>query len=210
MNMKKLLNVLTGILGLTIAINPTTSSAHGQNVTTFQITGSPDSYIGPRGQTLTLSPTNGYSFAFNDLFLSSDTPLSNGLFEIDIEKGNSYWSLVLQTPNSSIPQLGLYGNATRWPFPNDGNPKMDLNTDGRGENRLDGWFNIIQLDQNPDGTISALAVDFYEHGSDYGPGRNPWEFGSIRYNSSIPTTTPEPTTIALTSIGVLLLMVRKK
>ena len=156
----------------------------------------------PGRVTLTMTPQNGYSFLFNGIALSSDTPLSSGRLEIDIEgAGHSYWSLVVQTPDASIPQVGLYTDATRWPFENAGTAGMDLNSNGRGENQLSGWFNILELCQT-DGTITALAIDFYQQGTDYGAGRTPSEFGSIRYNSDIAISpVPEPRTSAILGFG---------
>jgi hypothetical protein len=186
--------------------------SNGQGTTAFMVTGSPDSYIGPAGQTLVIAPADGYQFVFNDIWLDSTTPLSSGLFEIDVEKSGSpsYWSLVLQTPSAGIPQIGLYVGATRWPFQNAGQPGMDFASAGRGENQLDGWFDILDLQQS-NGTITSLAVDFYQHGDGYGSSLNPWEFGSIRYNSTIPITpAPEPQTLALATLGLLGLFLWKR
>ena len=182
-----------------------TTPAHAQGtVTEFVVTGSSDSAIGAAGQTLWLSSANGYHMAFNDLWLSANTPLSSGLLEIDMEgANNAYWSLVIQTPTASIPLAGMYAGAARWPFQSPGQAGMDLGSNGRGENQLDGWFDILELNQTA-GVVDSLAIDFYQHGLGYGSGRDPWEFGSVRYNSSIAITqTPEPGTLSLMAASLL-------
>ena len=204
---------LKWVVGLVLGGVILTATARAQGAfTALQITGSPDSSVGPRGQTMTVTPETGagYTFLFNNIWLSTDTPLSSGLLEIDVQSSTSltpYWSLVIKTPGTGALQTGLYTGATRWPFQVSGAPGMDFGGNGAGYNQLNGWFNILELAYTGN-TVTSFAVDFVQHGTGYGPGVDPSEFGSLRFNSVVPITpVPEPTTGAIVGLGGILFII---
>lgn len=161
---------------------------------------------------LTVTPADGYKFEFDSIWLGSGTPLSTGVFEIDIVPANGYlpyWSLVLAMPTENTPDTGFYGGATRWPFERSGTPGMDFTSAGSGYDHLTGWFDILEI-QTCNGNITSLAVDFYQQATDYGSGLDPWEYGSIRYNSCIPPTVPEPEALAILGVGMMTVMIIRR
>lgn len=92
--------------------------------------------------------------------------------------------------NSTVPQIGFYPNATRWPFNGTG-VGMSFTSPGRGDNTLTGWFNVLQADYDGTGVPTAFAVDWvqYDEGN-----TNAWNRGSIRFNSDIAAPGPVPST----------------
>lgn len=161
----------------------------------FHFSSSPQSWIG-QGQTLT--------------FTSPETPFfasryfSQGAYTNAVSIGAGGYSLTMVGENYSLPTVGFYGDATRWPFMDDGNG-MDLAGPGRGNNMLTGWYNVLQADYNPDGTVRAFAVDFLQLDEGF---EKRWNTGAIRYNSSI-AFIPEP--VASTTLLLALpLLVRRR
>lgn len=80
--------------------------------------------------------------------------------------------------------------------------------DGVGRSAEDGIgkFTILELSFGENGSINQLAFDFekqYRRWNDYGSPRI--DIGSVRYNSNIPLTVPEPTSAALLVISLLFL-----
>ena len=71
---------------------------------------------------------------------------------------------------------------------------------GRANNQLSGWFNVLEAEYNPDGSVRSFAVDFRQYDEN---SVGAWNQGSIRYNSTIPV--PEPTAAAGLLIAAMLL-----
>lgn len=138
-------------------------------------TSTPGSWIG-QGQTLSLTPVTA-SRTFNLGAYTNTVSFSAGGYDLD-----------LVGPNNTLLGVGYYGNASRWPF-NGSSPGMWFTAPGRGDNNISGWFNVLQADYNPNGTIQAFAVDFKQYDE---LSTTNWTTGSVRYNSPIPV--PEPGT----------------
>lgn len=198
---------------LSMLVTAHQSSAQGY-ITAFQLTGSEDSFFGrPYGKTITVYPADGYTFTFNSIWVSGDQPLSSGTLEVDIMKASSYYALIISMPTTSTPTVGLYTDVGRWAFQDVGQAGMSFVANGSGYNNLDGWFNILEFQHSDDGKVISLAIDFYQHAKDYAVPMNPWEFGSIRYNSTVSITpVPEPQSLGLIAMGVVALIAvfRKK
>jgi hypothetical protein len=79
---------------------------------------------------------------------------------------------------------GLYTHAQRFPFNSPTRPGLTISGNGRGENQDSGWFDVLNIAYNPDGTLASLAVDFAQYGGTSGTG--PELYGSLRFNSDIP------------------------
>lgn len=100
-----------------------------------------------------------------------------------------YWNLYLAAPQGEPLTVGSYANATRWPFQLATAPGLDFSGNHRGNNRLTGSFDILELNYT-DGVISSIAVDFLQYDEE---SLNAWIKGALRYHSAIPVAlTPEP------------------
>ncbi len=74
---------------------------------------------------------------------------------------------------------------------------------GRGDNQISGWFNVLEATYSPiDGSVVSFAVDFQQYDE---LSTTNWTEGSIRYNSSIPVTVPEPSSAALMVLAIMAL-----
>src|SRR4029079_15317633 len=102
-----------------------------------------------------------------------------------------YWDLELDSPGTAPLAVGLYTNATRYPF-NGSGAGMWLSGNHRGDNVISGYFNILQAEFGAGSTVNRFAVDFrqYDEGN-----LNNWVDGQFRFNA-----TPEP------GVGVLIAM----
>jgi hypothetical protein len=143
--------------------------------TFFSISSSPTAWIGS-GQTLNFSN------------VTASRTGSLGAYTDSVHLSASGYELAIVGPGLTLPQIGFYPGATRWPFMGSG-PGMALTAPGRGDNTLTGWFNVLQADYDASGQPSAFAVDFaqYDEGS-----VTRWNRGSIRFNSDIPAPGPPP------------------
>lgn len=137
---------------------------------------------------------------------------------ISYNDGN-YWNFDFAAPtynpqdNTNDGQLlhvGLYSNATRFPFNSPTRPGLNISGNGRGNNTLGGWFNVREIVYGPGNDITKFAVDFRQF--DESPNQTgPSLYGSLRFNSSIAITpVPEPETYAMLGIGLLALAVVRK
>ncbi|AAZ98762.1 hypothetical protein Tbd_2809 [Thiobacillus denitrificans ATCC 25259] len=110
------------------------------------------------------------------------------------------------TTDGNYLAVGRYDNATRFPFNSPTKPGLDVSGDGRGNNQLSGWFEILEVEYDVSKThIQKLAVDFTQYGENLtqsGPGL----FGSLRFNSdvalTIPSAVPEPSTYLTMALGI--------
>ena len=159
-------------------------------------TSTPGSWVG-LGQTIDATPAGGWSFGISRYY--NQGAYTNAV-TISLSKGTSNWSLDLVGPNYTLPTVGNYDPATRWPFQNTGVAGFDFSGNGHGDNILTGHFNVLQADYDINGTPTAFAVDFLQY--DEGVSTN-WVSGSMRYNSSIPVPEPAAAALALLAFPVL-------
>jgi hypothetical protein len=158
-------------------------------------TSSPSSWVG-HGQTVTFtSPATAFS--------SSRIGHTNNGVELIFDDGQDWYYLDLVGSNSTSPTVGFYPDATRYPFNGSGSG-LSFFGDGRGDNTLTGYFNVLQADYGISGNVVSFAVDFTQY--DEGVKAN-WVSGSFRYNSNIPI--PEPCTLLLLGLGAVMVAKRR-
>jgi hypothetical protein len=127
----------------------------------------------------------------------------------------SYWSFAFAAPEYSPEtntldgnrlEVGFYNYATRYPFNSPTKPGLNFSGGGRGNNKLGGWFHILEVEYGDGGEVLKLAVDFRqfdESESMIGPST----YGSLRINSDIPlncvSNVPLPAAVWLFGSGLL-------
>lgn len=123
------------------------------------------------------------------------------------------FSLLSNTNNGNPLQVGFYNNATRYPFNSPTRPGLNFSGNGRGNNMLGGWFDILEIEYSPTfNDLIKLAVDFRQFDERENMS-GPSTFGSLRINSNLAlnytgqvlTPVPEADTYALLGIGLLFL-----
>lgn len=127
----------------------------------------------------------------------------------------SYWGFdfaaptydpITNTNDGNSLTAGFYDNATRFPFNSPTIPGLSFSGNGRGNNRLGGWFNVLDIAYEGNGDVLRFAVDFrqFDESEDM---IGPSTYGSLRINSDIPITpTPIPSAGFLLGTGLLILL----
>lgn len=91
---------------------------------------------------------------------------------------------VTNTNNGNPLHVAFYDNATRFPFNSPTRPGLSFSGNGRGNNRLGGWFDILEVEYGLANEIIKLAVDFRQFDESESM-TGPSTFGSLRINSDI-------------------------
>ena len=97
---------------------------------------------------------------------------------------------IFDPPEGSNFVIGLYPNATRWPF-NGSGPGLSIDGNGRGCNTLAGEFEIFELHTNAAGGLDRLWLVFTQRCEIFGPPL----IGEIRYHSQLAPPAPVPRTL---------------
>jgi hypothetical protein len=87
---------------------------------------------------------------------------SDGLTTLD-------WSLDFAAPQGQQLATGTYLNATRYPFQASTVPGIDFSGDGRGCNRENGQFTIVDFAYGTDGSVQRFMATFEQHCEGGGP-----------------------------------------
>ena len=104
-----------------------------------------------------------------------------------------YWSFnfaaptydpVTNTITGNQLEVGFYNYATRFPFNSPTRPGLSFSGNGRGNNTLGGWFDVLEVVYGAGGDILKLAVDFRQFDESESM-TGPSTFGSLRINSDI-------------------------
>jgi hypothetical protein len=176
--------------------------------TELELWGSSSSYV-VGNQTLSLLPTDGYSFTptIGTHFFGDPAPdyidiAVNAFPDTDLH----WFYLDLAVPQGQTLQPGFYPSATRYPFEASSVPGLSLYGDGRGDNQSTGYFDILEISYS--GTLlESLAVDFVQY-DELNP--DAISSGSLRYNSTIPVASvPEVSSFFLCLSGFALILVGK-
>lgn len=160
----------------------------------FYFTSSPSSWVG-QGATRTLTDSQGGTI------IASHLSVHVGQVEFHVGAGNDVYDMTFQGPDATLPMVGAYRNAERYPFASPGHPGLDFDADSRGDNTLSGSFDVRQADFDSAGNVLSFAVDFIQYDEKL---LNRWNYGSLRFNSDVPITPiPEPATATLLVLGML-------
>lgn len=117
---------------------------------------------------------------------------------------------VTNTNNGNRLDVGLYDNATRFPFNSPTRPGLSVSGNGRGNNTLGGWFYVWEVIYGTGNDITSFAADFRQY--DESPSmEGPSLYGSLRFNSDVPlnfsgerpSTVPVPAAAWLLGSGLI-------
>ncbi|WP_371194872.1 hypothetical protein [Glaciecola sp. SC05] len=96
--------------------------------------------------------------------------------------GNDNWNLDLAAPRDDVIGVGVYNDATRYPFQSPTLPGLSFFGSGRGCNQSSGMFEILELERDMGGTITRFAVNFTQNCEFTMPAL----IGQFRLNSALP------------------------
>ena len=167
-------------------------------LTAFYYTGSPLSFISG-GKTATLTPTAGYTFSpgVGVHFYGADTAPDYILIQVNNSATNDRWNVSLAVPKGQTLAVGTYLNAIRYGSEAPTDPGLEFDGESRADNQLTGYFTILEVTIN-NGALVSFAADFtqYDEGA-----QASWNYGSIRYNSSIPLNVLPPPPVQALSVA---------
>ena len=166
--------------------------ARADSITGFEFTSSSTSWVGG-GTTRDITPQDGHTFGISRNYQNG---VSFSVTDFRNFPNYDWWYLDFGASDASQLHTGYYMDATRFPFNISYDPAVQSTNglsfygDGRGDNQLDGWFEVLEAKYAIDGTPIAFAADFVMYDEN---NRNWWNQGEIRYESSIPfsNTVPE-------------------
>lgn len=160
-----------------------------------------DSYVAA-GLTETISSEEGFAFE-TDVYNTRSSvriDVSNLAIEADPSLWKHYSLWLTSSPGSDL-SIGTYANVGIAPpeFPG---LSFGANYRGIGFAYEGSHFNILDIAFDEKNVLSVLAVDFVQ--TDYNDqlGREGRTYGSLRYQSDIPLTVPEPESYALILVGL--------
>ena len=172
--------------------------ASGETITGFFFTGSPTAWVSG-GLTETLPQVGA---GIGPCFVG-DAPESCVMATASDPGLGTWWWMDFASALDHNLSLGMYQNATRFPFEPPNAPGLSFYGDGRGDNQLSGWFNILELTSDGNGRVLSLAVDFIQFDENVFAN---WNYGSLRINSTIPLniTSPAPEPASYFLLGTAL------
>ncbi|NRR28757.1 PEP-CTERM sorting domain-containing protein [Oxalobacteraceae bacterium] len=206
------LSRLLAPFALTLAVFATPASANIATTASVYFNSTPGSWVGGAVG----APVASWVHGIDGIFFGGIN-FDQGV-HITYDDGH-YWNFDFAAPtfnpsdNSNDGQplhVGLYNNATRFPFNSPTKPGMDISGNGRGNNQSSGWFNVLDIAYGQNGNIDRFAVDFRQFDETQNQTGTSL-YGSLRFNSAIPLTpVPEPTTVLLLIGGLAALGVARR
>ncbi|MGF1526113.1 MAG: hypothetical protein ACFCBW_04885 [Candidatus Competibacterales bacterium] len=114
---------------------------------------------------------------------TAEVNFDNGItVDYDDDAPGTWWTLSFAAPGEVPLEVGVYRDASRFPFQGAAEPGLSVSGSGRGCNALDGSFDVLEVSYGADGGIESFAVDF-EQQCDNSVGLLR---GSLRFNSQLP------------------------
>jgi hypothetical protein len=161
---------------------------------------------GGKHSDVTYTPANTAGGLFHseiDRFVSGQPAYLFFDFAFSVNPGpDEFTTLAFATDQLGIPfAVGTYPNAQRAPFATAGHPGLDVTFEHRGSNTLTGNFTVNSVSFFTDSSntvqIGSLDVNFEQHSE----GATPALFGHFTYGPQATAAVPEPSTLALLSLG---------
>jgi len=213
--MKKILCLMAAAFFL---VAGSINHAFGQ-ITALYFSGDPGYVAG--GENETLSASDGFAMTAGRNGQGGDSFTVNNYSTAPFQQQVDY-SVDFSSATGVQLSTGLYLDATRYPFNISYNPYsatngLSFDGNGRGDNTLTGEFIVLDAEYDDLGTLTSFAADFIQNdeGNIYDQ-----DYGSIRYNSTIPLDiyngvppslpVPEPSAWMLGAVaaGALLFLTR--
>jgi hypothetical protein len=104
------------------------------------------------------------------------------VISISFDGGPHWWFLDFAAPMDVPLAVGVYDEATRFPFQSPTKPGLSVSGEGRGCNELTGQFEVLEVVYSPAGDVERFAATFEQHCE----GMEPALTGSILINSTLP------------------------
>jgi hypothetical protein len=153
------------------------------------------------GRTDTISSDNGFRFSVNSFGTNAVEFFINDFATNPDFQHTQFFDLDLAAPAGTPLHVGVFSDATRYPFQAPSSPGLWFAANGRGDNQDTGFFDILEI--SFDGNeLASLAVDFVQNDENGFLGQTS---GRLRYNSTVPlfAVVPEPSTLALLALAVV-------
>jgi hypothetical protein len=112
---------------------------------------------------------------------------ANGV-SLYFDGGPDWWYLDFAGPMDAPIAVGVYEEATRFPFQSPTGPGLSIHGSGRGCNELTGRFEVLEVVYGPTGDVQRFAATFEQHCE----GAAAALLGSIQFNSTLPPPPPPP------------------
>ncbi|MBC8357240.1 MAG: tandem-95 repeat protein [Planctomycetes bacterium] len=100
-----------------------------------------------------------YNDASGDFRMYQTYPQYNNI-TVDYNDPEHWWSVDLDAPDTDQLEVGVYTNATRYPFQAAGTPGLDVSGDGRGCSQLKGEFEVHAVQYDSSGEPVAIDASF--------------------------------------------------
>lgn len=110
---------------------------------------------------------------------------SNSVLHVGVT-GDTWWYLDFASPSAQTLSPGRYAGATRYPFNSPTGPGLNVDGDGRGCNRLIGWFEVLEYKLDAQGNPAKAAINFKQNCE----GSSAALYGALRINSALPAKVP--------------------
>ena len=130
---------------------------------------------------------------------------------VSFDDGN-FWSFdfaaptynpITNTNDGNDLVIKFYNHATRFPFNSPTRPGLSFDGNGRGNNTLGGWFDVLEASFSPSGDVQAFAVDFRQFDESESM-TGPSTYGSLRINSAKPLNLTDLHPVPIPAAGWLL------
>jgi hypothetical protein len=136
----------------------------GRNV--LYLSGEPGNFIHPGTDTIL---EGEWRFAFDSAPVYDQQVIWVLVYPTDSETQGDNWMLDFSTAKLGKKiEPGIYENAQRWPFEDDGHPGMDVGGDGSGCNQVEGAFTIHSMEVQ-DSQLTSFAATFEQRCYDNEP-----------------------------------------
>lgn len=136
----------------------------------------------------------------NVTFISNITVqnIRNNEININIRPNTTWFDLSFVMPNNVKNfSVGNYGNAERTPFRSPLRPGIEISGDGRGCNKIKGWFRVLEADFSEGN--NRIAINFKQNCEEGSKAL----YGVVRINSTIPVNIYSPVAIAGSNLEVI-------